>query len=427
MNNRFKPDRLSGIVKSRLAGAWQTMGSKVIAGGVLVAVLAGCGGGGTDGTVGSGGTGSASSAATASDRLNTVAVGPITGFGSIIVNGVKYDDSQASVSSDDRGGITRSDLRLGMLVEVRGSSSASTGLGTANSVSVRSELKGVVQNRTATDFVLLGVIVRTDANTVYENTSNAVNGDFVEVYGVYDPSNRVLLATRVEKKTAAEQKLRGAVSALDVAARRFSIGTVLIDYSNAGQIAGLANGADVQVYGPTPPSTGAWSISRGVVQGSLSLSNVSRVELKAVIEQFTSLANFRLSGLSVDGSGAVFEGGSAAQLAVGVRVELKGDVQGTTVRATKIQIEGNSSGSGSNAGVTAGVEFEVKGRIESLVSPGRFVVRGALIDASGAVTFEGGTAAQLGNGVCVEVKGILGTTAGGSTVRASRIAFDNDC
>ena len=63
-------------------------------------VLAGCGGGG-EGGVGTGGTG-------------TYALGTITGFGSIIVNGVRFDDSAASVLDDDDATRSRDELKLGM-------------------------------------------------------------------------------------------------------------------------------------------------------------------------------------------------------------------------------------------------------------------------------------------------------------------------
>jgi hypothetical protein len=52
-----------------------------------LAALAGCGG------VDSGGTGTGDH--------STLALGTITGFGSIIVNGVRFDESQAFIDDDD--------------------------------------------------------------------------------------------------------------------------------------------------------------------------------------------------------------------------------------------------------------------------------------------------------------------------------------
>ncbi len=413
---------------------------------VGLAFLQACGGGSGDASVGAGGTGSSGSAVAADpNAVSTVAVGPITGFGSIIVNGVKYDDSSASVSSDDGRALSRSDLRLGMTTLVRGTSNSATGLGSALSVLVSSELKGVVQARTATGFQLLGVTVQTSASTVFENASDVVNGDFVEVYGVFDATSRTLVASRVERKAIAEHKLRGLVSNLNTVSRQFNIGTQLIDYSSAGAIAGLANGVDIKVTGATPSANGAWQISSARVQSSISLSNTVRVEVKAVIGTFTSLSNFQLSGITIDGSSAVIEGGTAASLATGVRVEVKGNSQDNVVRATRIKIEdsrnvnssgsassgGGSSGSGSSGGGVSSddssTEFEVKGKVSGFVSTANFVVRATRIDASGPITIERGTLAALSNNACVEVKGSLASTASGSVVKVSRLKFDDDC
>ncbi|MDH4062195.1 MAG: hypothetical protein OEU94_15415, partial [Aquincola sp.] len=61
--------------------------------------LAACGGG-----VETGGTGA----------TGAFIEGPITGFGSIIVEGVRFDESAARIEDADGGGIVRDALRLGM-------------------------------------------------------------------------------------------------------------------------------------------------------------------------------------------------------------------------------------------------------------------------------------------------------------------------
>ena len=71
------------------------------------ALLPACGGGTDVAGVSSGGTGSFTS-------------GTITGLGSVIVNGIRYDDSTASVTI---GGVSSaaSALQLGMVVRIQGS------------------------------------------------------------------------------------------------------------------------------------------------------------------------------------------------------------------------------------------------------------------------------------------------------------------
>ena len=69
------------------------------------------GGGGNDG--GGGGTGGITRTGVA------VAVGSISGFGSIIVNGIEYDTSSAIFTIDDNPG-SQDDLSVGHVVAVRG-------------------------------------------------------------------------------------------------------------------------------------------------------------------------------------------------------------------------------------------------------------------------------------------------------------------
>src|SRR5882672_7631503 len=62
--------------------------------------------------------------------------GTITGFGSIIVNGVRFDDSSAQVSDDDGQPRARNELKLGMTVEVD-SSKINRGTNSAKASRVR--------------------------------------------------------------------------------------------------------------------------------------------------------------------------------------------------------------------------------------------------------------------------------------------------
>ena len=127
-------------------------------------MLPGCGGGGDGGSagVGTGGTGSFTS-------------GPIRGFGSIVVNGVRYDDAAAQVVGDGGAALARSDLRLGMVVDVSGSdvSTATDGRrsATATSIGVRSEIEGPVSaiNAAAGTLTVLGQLVQITPTTVFDH------------------------------------------------------------------------------------------------------------------------------------------------------------------------------------------------------------------------------------------------------------------
>ena len=69
----------------------------------LAILVAACGGGGGGADGGIGGTG--------------VALGTITGFGSVFVNGVEFSSDRAVIKLDDRT-VAQSDLRVGMVAQV---------------------------------------------------------------------------------------------------------------------------------------------------------------------------------------------------------------------------------------------------------------------------------------------------------------------
>jgi hypothetical protein len=69
------------------------------------AALAACGGGGDS---------TAAPTGTTSTPSSVYAAGPITGFGSVIVNGVRFDDSAATITDDDGRTLAESELHLGM-------------------------------------------------------------------------------------------------------------------------------------------------------------------------------------------------------------------------------------------------------------------------------------------------------------------------
>ena len=93
--------------------------------------LAACGGGGGGLDGGTGGTG--------------VSTGVMT-KGSVIVNGVRFEDTTANITIDDTPK-TASALQNGMVVKVRGRFNADGTTGTAERIEVENEARGTVQTK----------------------------------------------------------------------------------------------------------------------------------------------------------------------------------------------------------------------------------------------------------------------------------------
>lgn len=377
---------------------------------LAAALVAGCGGG-----VGSGGTGS-------------FAAGPITGFGSVIVNGVRFDDSTDNIEDHDGMRRNRDELRLGMTVEIDSGPitvSATGATATATRIRFDSELRGPVSsvNAGGASFTLLGQQVVVDATTAFAEELGTLTGlrpgVEVEVFAVYDPAGARYRAKRVAMaRSGAAAQLRGPVGALDTAARtlRIGSGSSVYNYSAATAVpANLALGSFVRLrLAPAALPSGQWSVL-SFTAALQALPDADDARLEGLISSFTSATSFSVNGRPVDASGASFPNGSAG-LALGVRVEVEGRLRDGTLRATKVKIESDDE--------DRNREFELHGAVES-VNPAAstFVLRGQTISTVRPdLRYEKGTAADLVVGRQVEVKGRL--SADGLRVEATKISFE---
>ena len=397
---------------TRRAGLLTLLGSAM--------ALAGCGGGGDGGGglagVGAGGTGSFS-------------VGPITGFGSIIVNGVRFDDTGASVRDDDGGLRNRSELKLGMLVTVIGSTvTRSTVTGdraTATSIVFGGELQGPISAKSAPNvspqtLTVLGQTVQITGSTIFDVSLNGgfaalLVNDIVEVHGLVNQVTNTIQATFIEKKNNATVfKLQGLASNHDDAAKKFNIGVIRINYSTTTDVRVIpTNGTLVRVRltAAALPGPAEWTATR-IRPPENANEDRDEAEIEGSVTAFTSAAQFSVNGIAVTTStSTAFPDGTA--LALGMRVEVKGRLSAGVLIAERVKIEDSND--------VNGHEFELHGTVSGLVGT-TFVLRGVTVDFSGSPEFRDGTSANLVNGANVEVKGVVSTD--GTKVRATRIKFE---
>ena len=378
---------------------------RLLLAGLCVALAAACGGAGDSflAGVGSGGTGGGTP---------TSALGRITGFGSVIVNGVRFDDSAARVVDDDGRDLGDASLRLGMVVLVDGTSDASGLTGVASNIEVISELRGPVQTVSADSFRALGVTVGVSPATVldgFAGLSELSPGAQVEVNGFLDAGVGQISATRVALLTGAPPsfKARGLVGAVAGQAQTMQFGSLIVDYSAATLIGlpdGPKSGAVVKLTSSRAPGIdNLWRVDAVALVKAPALQESSRVSLEGSISEFASVGAFTVQGVRVNATSARFDGGTAASLGDGVRVEVDGIVTGGVLEAVEVEIE-DARASGGDGGTSELQQFEIEGAITSVSGPLRFVVRGTAVDANQA-QLEGGSAASVVVGRQVHVKG----------------------
>jgi hypothetical protein len=380
-----------------------------------------------------GGGGSADSGATTAPTASAFAAGPITGFGSVIVNGVRFDDSNASISDDDGVAHRSDELRLGMMAEIESAGIVRDSAGSrsaAKAIRFGSEIVGPVGSVAAdgSALVVLGETVQVTPTTLFDDRlvgglkAIVAGTTIVEVHAALDVATGVYTATRIEPKPNAPFfKLRGAVSGIDKTAHTFRIGsgteTISYDAIAAGVPATLDNGALVRVRLQTTQVAGKW-VAASVVSGVRKLENHDEAEIEGKITASTFAADkkFSVNGIAVDASGASFPNGTAG-IVVGGRVEVKGSAVNGVVVATAVKVETEKDREAEG--------FELHGTISAVDATAKtFTLRGVKVGFGGsAVEFRKGTAADLANGKKVEVKGMR--SADGSMLTATRISFED--
>lgn len=360
------------------------------------ALLVSCGGG-----VDSGGTGS-------------YVAGPITGYGSIVVGGVHYDESQADVRDEFGVAGTPADLQLGMFTEIQASAPMGTAdapTATASSVRYRSEIVGPVETIDAPTltFRTLGLNVKVGASTVFDSTlagglTALQVGDVVEVFGQFDALLHRYTATRVQRKTgAASYKLRGLVTGLDTVAKTLVIGgQTTIGYGGVASLPALALGQTLRVRLQTTKSGSVW-VATSVDVGVSPVPDRDNIEVEGRITAFTSITRFDVDGTPVTTDAATLFPSGSSGVVLGAHVEIKGVSRNGTLIASKVNVNNDSRPE----------DFELSGNITALDSATQtFVLHRALrsftVHYSGTTRFEGITSASdLRDGREAEVRGVL--------------------
>ncbi len=103
-----------------------------------------------------------------------------------------------------------------------------------------------------------------------------------------------------------------------------------------------------------------------------------------------------VDGVTVDLRNAVFQHGTLQQVVVGSYVEIKGNLAGNILNATKVELKTTNAANG--------ISYEQYGAISGFKSVSSFRLNGLDVDASQA-RFEHSSAASLANGIYVEIKG----------------------
>ena len=378
-----------------------------------MAWLIGCGGGGG---VDTGGTGA----------FQAYTQGSIAGYGSIVVNGVHYDETQSRISDDDGQLLSVADLQLGIVVQIDSSHFDAQALtATADAIRISSALAGPVSavDPVANTLTMLGQTVKVTQLTFFDSVlagglPQVTVNSLVEVYAIYDPVSNVYAARRIESRPSlAAYKVRGQVQAIDRLTQTCRIGTETYSYAPGPAPEDLANGQELRFNLLTVrDAQGRWQISSGT-KADARPADGSQVEIESVITRYDALSSFTLSGLTVDASQALVTP-TGALLSAGVQVEVEGVMRGGVLQAAKLEVRPHDDGDDSEQ------EIEISGKITAIDTQAKtLIIRGQVISYASGVSYSGGGEADLAVGKKIELTGVL--AGDGIQILATEIQFDD--
>jgi hypothetical protein len=159
---------------------------------------------------------------------------------------------------------------------------------------------------------------------------------------------------------------------------------------------------------------GVWN-ALSVRSGQRTVDDHAEASLHGTLTAYASATQFAVNGIPVDAASAAFPDGRDA-LAVGVEVEVEGQVVAGVLLARTVALEDQRHGA-------AAREVELHGKPSSYDGQG-FVLRGLSVQLRAGTVFRGLTQGDLARSdLRIELKG--GLAADGVTVLASRISRED--
>jgi Domain of unknown function (DUF5666) len=336
----------------------------------LIGLLSACGSGGGGATTGTGGATSGSAAAS----------GTVTGFGSVYVNGKKFETNDVEVRHDD-GSVdrcsigtdlsSRCGLKEGMTVKVSGSFN-----GSSRSASIITQGDTVEGPITTVDvanstFDVLGQTVIVDNTTRFDSgvsLGNLLPGQFVEVSG-FVKSDGTVAASFIERKSGVGGcsitsvcEVKGTVKGHNAVAATFQIGGLTVVYDNTTIIHDMPvpigsnwNDRFVEVKGtnfstiagvPTLTAMKVEPENQGLG------NNVDELEVEGFVTEAGTangnIVDFTIGTTQVRTTDRTeFRGGMVDEIIVGAKMSAEGRFDGTTLIAkhvkfhASVKLEGN--------------------------------------------------------------------------------------
>lgn len=347
--------------------------------------LFGCGGGGGNSVAGIDGSGSPV----------TSASGTINGFGSVIVNGVRYHSDKTTFLVNGQVASENS-LRTGYQVRVTGTLN-SDGTGTANKIEFNPNLIGAItsidlQNE---QLVLLEQTVQITNTTLFDaaidpnDLSGLSVGTVILVSGQLNDEG-LIAATRIELAQQTTYQITGLISNLNATNTTFTLNNLTINYNvatlNNVPNNQLKNGLTVSIIGSVD-NNNIFNAKTINFQNSNFSADVKTAEVEGFITRFVSSTDFDVAGVAcTTNSATTYENGNSTNLALNSALKINGKVNSAGVLVAE-KIEFRQKAINEISGQVTSVSTPTSGAIAT----GSFQIAGTTIQTNSSTAYEDGS------------------------------------
>ncbi len=358
-----------------------------------------------------------------------VSRGKVTQFGSVYVNGVRYNtDSAVFLINGSLG--AESDLSVGQIVTVYGEYDDATGEGIADVVVSENPIEGPISilDLSAGRMSVLGQTVHLNSDTAWSLTASGGAqsigaGDVVAISGYRNADGEIVATLVSDRLSDGDFDVTGAIGNVDPASTTFWIDGLSVDYGSAN-LFGLAGGMPaigqrVDVTGATLNASGQL-VATSVTADSdeIDVGAGTAGEIEGLVTAINAWNEFEIGDATVRISGSTrFVDGWIFGMAENATLEVEGsfDVNGVLV-AESVRFEQSSNMTSSGFVEAIDTDSFVIGGRRVIVSPDT-----AWNDESDEGDRRFGLSAMR-TGDYVTVQG-YGTLAG---INATRIDRDDD-
>jgi hypothetical protein len=328
--------------------------------------------------------------------------GTVTEVGSVVVGGIRFDTSAATIVVNDQPG-SEVDLRVGHVVIIDGTLDASGTLGTAETVRVDNNLVGPIDRigPATNSLVVLGQLVIVDDMTQFGDTpfSALRVGNIVALSG-FEDTQGVLRATRVDKmqdvfSPGLELEVNGTITSLDEAMQTFTLESILnrlqVDFSAAQRLPAdtpLRDGQTVEVKSSRNVENGTLVADRVEVKDvGLRGEPGTKGVLEGIITRIIAADTFEVKlevGVQIvrHTQTTTFEGGTVSDIAADQRVEVEGVFDADRILVAQ-EIDFAVNGTVEIEGIVTTIlstdTFDVNGQVVRL-TPDTAYTRGSIDD-----------------------------------------------